>query len=236
MVLFKALIIYAIHISYFILLPMSKLLFFILIVTTLFGCTSSDEARKQSIQTDTLPAKKVDEKNSRTNKEVVDTSKYSRAFITSLKEIIGHEKFELKDSLLIINNDTSYFPSTPAIEKQQTYTGKKDKISVAIHVQRLNYTTIKYRIEIIEDGKSSHYEAGVADLNAGFFLAAEIDEDDITGNAYPAAEFSFNASDKCYTIIRIGFDKGKGMARLLKSCNQNIPDIILEDFPTLRLK
>lgn len=204
--------------------------------SVLVGCSYSNTVKEQQ----TSYNKDVIEKQKEENDSTVSANKpgkYSESFIKALKEIIGSGQYELKDSMLIIDKkDTSYFPGSPAIGRKQTYTRKRGDLSVAIHIQRLNYTTIKYRIEIVEDGKSSHNETGEADLNAGYFLATETDEDDMTGNLYPAAEFSFNASDECFTSIRIGFDEGKGMAKLNKSCKGKIRSMSLEDFPTLRLK
>ncbi len=60
----------------------------------------------------------MDQKEITSNKketEIIIKNKadYSEKFILGLKEL-GFEKIELKDSLLIINdNDTTYFPNTP---------------------------------------------------------------------------------------------------------------------------
>jgi hypothetical protein len=217
---------------------LSGVIFTLALSSVLFGCSYSNTVEEQqNSYTKDVGKEQKEENDTFPSVSVNKPGKFSESFIKALKELIGSGQYELRDSMLIIDKkDTSYFPGTPAIGQNQTYTGKKGDLSVAIHIQRLNYTTIKYRIEIVEHGKSSHYESGEADLNAGFFLGSEIDEDDLTGNSYPAAEFSFTASEKCFTIIRIGFDYGKGMAKLNKSCNGKLQSITLENFPTLRLK
>lgn len=85
---------------------------------------------------------------------------YSENFIQGLREL-GYEKFELRDSLLLINGkDTAYFPETSRIGKQMILTGRKGNLAIALTVRRINYTTVDYNIEMVEFGKSSHNQSG----------------------------------------------------------------------------
>jgi hypothetical protein len=144
---------------------------------------------------------------------------------------------ELKDSLLLINGkDTAYFPKTPKIGKHIVLTGRKDNLAIALTLKRINYTTVDYKIEMVEFGKTSHNQSGQADIISSFFFGAESDESKKTGNGYFVTEFTEYKDKDCYTFIRLGYEEETGpylLGKLKKNCNGKIMDIDLENFTTL---
>lgn len=161
---------------------------------------------------------------------------YSDNFIAGLKEL-GYEKFELKDSLLLVNGkDTVYFPSAPKIGKLIVLTGRKNNLAISLTIKRINYTTIDYKIEMVEFGKKRHNQSGQADLISSFFFGAESDISETTGNEYFVSEFTEYKNNDCYTLIRLGFEKTSGpylLGKVKKNCNGKFMDVDLENFPTL---
>jgi len=150
------------------------------IALTFVACNNSATNNKSiSTPSDTIKTVSVDSLNMDKNKvptgkiktEIVVKNKadYSEIFIQGLREL-GYEKFELKDSLLLINGkDTAYFPETPKIGKQLVLTGRKGNLAIALTVKRINYTTVDYNIETVELGKASHKQSGQTDLISSFF-------------------------------------------------------------------
>jgi hypothetical protein len=222
-------------------------IFTLLIALTIMACNNSaTESNAISATTDTIITVSVDSPNmnknevtfEKTKTEIVIKNKddYSEIFIQGLKAL-GYEKFELTDSLLIINNkDTAYFPETPKIGKQIVLTGRKDNLAIALTVKRINYTTVDYKIEMVEFGKTSHNESGKADIISSFFFGAESDESEKTGNGYFVTEFTAYKNNDCYTFIRLGYEEATGpylLGKLKKNCNGQIMDIDLENFTTL---
>lgn len=167
---------------------------------------------------------------------VKNKSDYSENFIQGLREL-GYEKFELKDSLLLINGkDTSYFPETPEIGKEIVLTGRKENLAIALTVKRINYTTVDYKIEMVEFGKTSHNQSGKADIISSFFFGTESDQSEKTGNEYFVTAFTEYKDKDCYTFIRLGYEEETGpflLGKLKKNCNGKIMDIDLDNFITL---
>src|SRR5690554_3005185 len=178
--------------------------------------------------------KVFDEKIKETEIIIKNKADYSDKFIQGLKKL-GYKKFELIDSLLIIDNkDTVTFSQTPKIGEQRVYTGRQDNLAIAVTVKRINYTTVDYKIEMVEFGKTSHNQTGQSDIISSFFFGAESDEDERTGEGYFVTEFIDNRENNCYTHIRLG-DENE-LAKIIKNCNGKIKDITLDNFTTLHRK
>jgi hypothetical protein len=161
---------------------------------------------------------------------------YSEKFIEGLRKQNGYQKFELLGSWMIIDGkDTATFPETPKIGEQFKLTGLKDNVAIALIIKRINYTTIEYSIEMVEFGKTNHFEKGQASISPSFFLGSESDESTMTGNAYFATEFFEEKKNDCRTSIRLGKEDGRHelLGKLIKNCNGKIKDITLDNFPTL---
>ena len=198
--------------------------------------TPSDTIKTVSVDSLNIEKNEVSLNKIKTEIVVKNKSDYSENFIQGLREL-GYEKFELKDSLLIINGkDTSYFPETPEIGKEIVLTGRKENLAIALTVKRINYTTVDYKIEMVEFGKTSHNQSGKADIISSFFFGTESDQSEKTGNEYFVTEFTEYKDKDCYTFIRLGYEEETGpflLGKLKKNCNGKIMDIDLDNFITL---
>ena len=167
---------------------------------------------------------------------IQDSSAYSQSFIKEFaNEETPYQKINLIGDLLIIDNkDTVTFPQYPPLGKKMLFTGRKGDLVVALTVKRINQTTIDYKTEIVEFGKSNSFQEGQADLGSMFFLASEVDENSRTGISYLSTEYTSN-KDSCYTNIRIGKEDEKQhlLAKIIKNCNGSLQDINIDNFPTL---
>mgnify|MGYP000190260451 CR=1 FL=1 len=197
------------------------------ILRILIGLTYVSSVYSQNVDKNEVPSY---------NTEIVIKNKaaYSEHFVQGLKEL-GFQKIELKDSLLIIDNkDTVLFSDTPKIGEARVYTGKQGNLAIAVTVKRINYTTVDYRIEMVEFGKANHTQSGQADIISSFFFGPESNIDEQTGEGYFVTEYTDNRADNCATQIRIGDEND--LAKIIKYCNGKIKDITLENFTTLHKK
>lgn len=169
---------------------------------------------------------------------VKNPADYSEAFLAGLHESTGFRKFDLRDSLFIINDqDTVLFPTSIKIGDAIKFTGRKDELAIALTVKRINYTTVSYSLEMVEFGKASHNQKGTADLASGFFLGSESDEEN--GELYMVDEFMDHGKDDCLLKIRIGEDPSGGntlVCKIIKNCNGKLRNITLNNFPALQEK
>ncbi|WP_131248844.1 hypothetical protein [Aquimarina atlantica] len=233
---------------------MVKNIIIALIIISISGCNSSQTNKKTSVTfvdttktvaSDSLYSNKqedaINDKQREINEQEIEISiknesDYSEKFIEGLKKL-REEKITLSDSLLILNDkDTIHFPGTPKIGRRITLTGKKDNLAIAVTIKRLNYTTIDYKIEMIEFGKSSHIQNGKADIASSFYFGDESDESDKTGVSYFVTEFSDLRENDCYTYIRVGYEEETSpylLGKIIKNCNGKLLDIDLDNFSTL---
>lgn len=167
---------------------------------------------------------------------VKNPSDYSKAFIDGLRESTSFRKFNLYDSMLVINNqDTVLFPGSIKIGDEVQFTGRKDDLAIALRIKRINYTTVSYNLEMVEFGKTNHFQKGTADLSSGFFLGSESIQGD-EGELYFVDEYSDEKSESCNFQIRIGADEKRGNAlfvKMAKRCNGKIRNITMDNFPML---
>jgi hypothetical protein len=212
----------------------------ILIAMNLSACSTTLKANQDSSisskKENPSIAKQVPSDKKETEIVVKNRADYSERFVEGLYHL-GFKKIELKDSLLIINEqDTTYFPETPQIGKDIVLTAKKGDLAIAVKVKRINYTSVNYTIEMVEYGKANHKQSGSADIISSFFFGAESDESDLTGMGYFVTEFSEFKNEDCYTSIRLGYEEESGpylLGKLIKNCNEKIMEIRLDNFPTL---
>lgn len=218
----------------------AKNLIFLLLGTVLFSCnhspeskekTGSERKQQQSSSDDNSHLRKPDSPKKETVVIVKNKNDYSATFLSDLRKSM-FKKVKLLDSLLIIeDSDTIYFPSLPAFGESVLYTGKKDKLAIALTVTRKNYTTVNYKLEMVEFGKASFNKTGEANVSSSFYLGSESDEDAETGEFYFVDEYSSHDADNCYIHIRISDEMKR--CKLIKTCNGKIRDIDLDNFPAL---
>ena len=169
---------------------------------------------------------------------IKDSTHYSISFLKKFKES-KVENALFTDSLLILDNrDTISFPSEPKTGKRTVLTARKGNLAIALTIKRVNYTTIDYRIEMVEFGKSSFNSNGQADLSPNFYFGSETDESRLSDLSYLVTQFS-DTKDSCFTYIRIGKEKNSSsylLGEIIKNCNGELRDISLKDSPTLMEK
>lgn len=218
----------------------TKTLIFLLLGTLLFSCSSSSESKQksgserkpqQSSSDDNSHLRNPDAPKKETVVIVKDKNDYSATFLSDLRKSM-FKKIELLDSLLIIESrDTIQFASEPVFGESVLYTGKKDNLVIALTLTRKNYTTVSYKLEMVEFGKASFNKTGEADVSSSFYLGSESDEDAQTGELYFVAEYSSHDADNCDIHIRVSDEKKR--CKLIKTCNGKIRDINLNTFPAL---
>ncbi|MEL6866854.1 MAG: hypothetical protein AAFP19_20690 [Bacteroidota bacterium] len=209
---------------------------FLVLALVLFACQyTSDTNDKATEEAQDNPAQAAVKDTVQTLPNAVPD--YSPAFVQAVKNQDKAQNVEFQQEMMILNGrDTIPFPSEPAIGKTVVLSAKKDNLAAALRFKRINYTSIQYKLELVDLGQSSIEEEGEAHLAPYFFLGGESDVDDQTGLSYFSTEFSI-AQDSCYTYLRIGNrnddPKEAYLAKLIKNCNGEIGDIELDNFPTL---
>jgi hypothetical protein len=184
-----------------------------------------------SIMTLTLCLSLADGQTGNVKLIVKDSTKYSARFLKEVRKT--GLKFTLRDSIIAVDGQGSgIFPGVLPLNKKKTLVGvTKDKNkSYIMTVTRINYSTIKYYIQIKHDSIPLLKKFGTADLNTMFFLGEGTDNDDETDMAYGITEYYDNPdSDSLFLDIRIGTSE-KG------SLIGNFTSLSLGDSPTLREK
>jgi len=165
---------------------------------------------------------------------IKDSADYSPTFLRKL-EASGLTQVSLVDSFMILGESyKARIPQIPELGKRTALTGRKGDLAIALTVERINQTTIDYRLEMVEFGNASFHSRGQAHLSPHFYLGAETDEGP-SGDAYLSTEFN-DLQDSCYTLIRIGSQDPsypRLLAKLVSNCNGELQDIKLDNYPTL---
>lgn len=168
--------------------------------------------------------------------KIKDPNQYSGSFIEGLSKFQYSSKYELLDSMLIVGElDTFYFPTSPQPGKTITLIGRKENLAIALHVKRVNYTTIEYNLEMVEFGKATYNHSGRAHLSHAFFIGAESDEDSMSGETYLSNEYVDSKNEDSPVHIRLSAEDSNNRlkGKLIKINNGKIRNIGLEDFVTL---
>ena len=209
------------------------LLLFLLISFELVTSCNQASSAKTSLPDSTNAINKT--MNQQDTFFVKDSNKYSQRYLEKLKTSGYAIRYQLIDSMLIMNDiDTTFFPTYLQLNKKIKLTGKINNRSLSLFVHRKSYTTIVFELQIFNSGQLVDEQKGEADIGTLFFLGAESDEDDKTGLAYFAFEYS-KIDRPCELSIRIGADDGDQLkAKLIRQCSDKRKDIYLEDCPTLR--
>ncbi|PHR47043.1 MAG: hypothetical protein COA32_08965 [Fluviicola sp.] len=221
---------------------MKKIIYIILTFSFLVSCQTETAKNEKSDKTEIVKSNdslgsKTDSLTTENRTEsntiyIKDSSDYSTRFLKEMAKS-GMSNVSLIDSFMIFGQtDTVTFPEVPRVGRRTILTAKKDHLAIALTVERINQTTIDYKIEMVEFGNAGYTYEGQADLYHRFHLGAEVDENDMTGGAYLSYEFS-DLSDTCKTVIRLGEDEHYLLGKIIKNCNGKIRDIELDNFRML---
>ncbi len=156
---------------------------------------------------------------------------FSNNFISALGKL--GKPVEMMPNQIVVDGQPINFPGVPKRNRLYHFKGSKDNTTYSLDAVRVNYSTVKFLLEITRDGKSAERYEGEADINPAFYLGAESDTDDQSGMSYPSYEFSY-LKNACTTYLRIGEDGGTVKARISRDCYEDAQDIVLENSPTLR--
>lgn len=106
---------------------------------------------------------------------------------------------------------------------------------MALSVERINYSSIWYDLELVEFGNSSHNQEGQVDLMADFFLR----NDSVkvaNGKILRMNQYQGTENDSCYISIKLGNNDKVApywFAQVEKNCNGKIKDITPDNYPAL---
>lgn len=167
---------------------------------------------------------------------VRDRSLYSQGFLAKLDWATEGKPYVLDKGLLIMEGaDTVRLPQVPPFGKTLRLERDHEGKLVRLEVTRKNWTSLDYRLEVSVAGKKPQVESGSAEIPATFFLGAESDESETSGEAYFVDEYTDSRPDDCTISLRLGFEsEGDGMlsGRVLVNCpSLGLPD--LAGFPAL---
>ncbi len=164
---------------------------------------------------------------------------YSADFLKKLTYAGIAENIEMADSFIILEQaDTVVFPMPLPLAplgkaaKWTNFVASKQGYLYSLDVSMANYTTLDFNFELRKNRQTVDQLRGKADLNPGFLLGSESDEDEATGTSYFASEYYFE-SKECNFNIRIGDDEGVKKVKLIKLCKTGKYNIALEDCPIL---
>lgn len=203
-----------------------RIIIIIFLYFAIYSCSNEQQKNKISPQ-DSI----IEENNEKTPQNIFikDSSGYSKKFICN---IIEYNPDDLKfiDSLLIVGNDTVFIPVTLPLNKRIIFTGCDDNICYKLETERINYSTLKYKIEKNNKHIKCYSEIGFADLDHNFYYLDKDDEyeDEI--------KYSTITSDSCSFMIRIGKNADNILCAKIESsfCKNETKDIY--NCPTLYQK
>ncbi|MCB2408750.1 hypothetical protein [Hymenobacter lucidus] len=131
-----------------------------------------------------------------------DSAGVSPVFLKGLREMAGSAGYKLRgNQLLLDQQEPVEFPTDLPAGKPVTYSGRQGAQTVTLTLTRLNYTSIRFAAEIVGGKNGEVREEGVADLNPGFYLAAEVPEDTESQTAYGATEYLSETPTRNFSIL-----------------------------------
>ena len=190
-----------------------RILLFIIIVTTVIGCSQEKQFITITKGSVTLL--------------VQDTSDYSQEYIDELLNWDLTDTYTLNHDSLIVGGGFGYGLFDTILLKGKQYNFQSSNINLG--VKRINFSTIEYEIQI-KSGNEFKTFRGLAHGGVSVF-GSETDEDDKTRNSYFCSEYSNNWKHST-VIVRIDSENGD-KAKIIVNGDLSIP---LDKCPTLSLR
>ncbi|QQS05539.1 MAG: hypothetical protein IPK50_01285 [Fibrobacterota bacterium] len=174
--------------------------------------------------------------DSSTQGVVRNRADYSANFLAGLDRATEGRRYVLDRGLLVMEgNDTAYLPSIPTFGRTIRLEREHEGTIVRLDVTRKNWTAVDYRLEVVTPGKKPQVENGTAEIPAAFFLGAESDESESSGESYFVEEYTDTRPDDCTLSLRLGRESqadGALSGRVVVNCpSLKLPD--LSEFPAL---
>jgi hypothetical protein len=206
----------------------------------LWSCNNQKEVKTLEINSvDTLKTVSADIQQQ--SIYIKDKSQYNQAFINELTNAYHNESIKLIENFIIVGNDTTQFPTELEINKKTVFTGIRNNKFYELILIRKNLTEIVFTFFIRnnEDEIKLPIKEGTATLGALFFLASEVDEDEVTAEVYGSSEY-WKKDGNCWLSIRVGISKdknGENRAKISFGCEEKSSQhLTLDECPTLRTK
>ncbi|TGE28207.1 hypothetical protein [Hymenobacter metallicola] len=165
---------------------------------------------------------------------LTDSTGLSPEFVRGLKDIAGAQKYTVSGKTLVMDAfGSADFPTDLPAGKAVTYSGQQGSQTFTLTVTRLNYTSIRFAAEMLGGKNGPQHEEGVADLNPGFIMAAEVPEDTESQTAYGASEYLHETPTRNFSIlIGIGSDVDKAELGVYDATGKPVAQ--WQGVPTLR--
>ncbi|UOQ71388.1 hypothetical protein [Hymenobacter cellulosilyticus] len=163
-----------------------------------------------------------------------DSTGLSPEFVKALRDVTGKQEYQVKGKTLVMEGfGTADFPTDLPAGKPVTYSGRQGAQTVTLTVTRLNYTSIRFAAEVLGGKSGPLHEEGVATLNPGFLLAAEVPEDTESQVSYGATEYLGETPTRNFSIlVGLGSDADKAELSLFDATGKPLAQ--WQGVPTLR--
>ena len=167
---------------------------------------------------------------------VSDPSQYHSAFLEELRATSLYPGITLQEDWAMVDGlpDTTYFPSTILpLNTPVTFSGCREKRCLELQLERLNLTSIRYRLNAEQYAAGYGYSEDTVFLAPSFLMASEVDEEEKSGASYFSTEYT-GESNGCQVAVRLGEnDEGELVAKVLYRCPEGKKEISLETGPNL---
>jgi hypothetical protein len=167
---------------------------------------------------------------------IKNKSLYPKAWVADMQMTQYPSDIKVIDDYVVTEGDTIPFPDDLVLNKDYVFLATKGKLDYELKVKRINPVVLQYSFTLFDNKKTVFEQSGEAYIGVLFFLASEIDEDDVTGTAYEASEYGHSYNDQCEFIMRIGEpdEKGKLRATVKQLCENETQNKDININVTLR--
>ena len=167
---------------------------------------------------------------------VGNPSLYHPAFLEELRALGMHPGYTLREDWMLIEGipDTIRFPSAILpLDTPVTFYGCREKRCLELQLERLNLTSIRYRLDAEKFGFGYGASEDTVFLSPTFMMASEVDEEEKSGASYFSTEYT-GESEGCQVAVRLGEnDEGALVAKVIYQCPEAGKEISLEESPNL---
>ncbi|PJJ60895.1 hypothetical protein [Hymenobacter chitinivorans] len=169
-----------------------------------------------------------------TKPQVADSANLSPKFLQGLRGLGGAGTYSVRGQWLRMGQDDSVrFPLDLPAGKPVVYTGRQGAQTITLTLTRLNYTSLRFAADAVGGSTGPQHEEGVADLNPGFLLAAEVPEDTESQVSYGANEYLGETPTRNFSIlVGIGPDADKAELSIVDATGKPLAQ--WQSVPTLR--
>ncbi|UOQ52187.1 hypothetical protein [Hymenobacter cellulosivorans] len=166
--------------------------------------------------------------------QLADSANLSPKFLKGLRELGGAEAYAVRGKWLVMGKtDSVQFPLDLPAGKPVTYTARRGAQTLTLTLTRLSYTSLRFVADAVGGSSGRQHEEGVADLNPGFLLAAEVPEDSESQATYGANEYLGATPTRNFSIlVGIGSDADKAELGVFDATGQPLAQ--WQGVPTLR--